>query len=287
VCDDDGDWGDGEDCDVGICSTLGGPVGTRDAGCILECIPGAKVCTGAVIAASDGVSTGYAQEAECDDDGLLGAPEDCDDETACRITSIGEHIGCVECLGPEVLGGNEWGYEDTRCDPDDLEQVQGCDDDNEWDESRECDDDRVCRQVNGDTCGSCSINGTLMPCTETNLELQPRCGPCTDATLLATATQCRNALIVSLSTSTETCESLFGDGSAVAGTSQPDGTAVWGGYNDCCDGMSATGADGEFLINDTCALRGYGTPVPAGAPDCCSIYVTPGVGPAFAYCAIP
>jgi hypothetical protein len=290
ACDDDGEWGNGESCDVGLCSTLGGAVGTRDAGCVLECVPGERRCTGATVVASDGVSTGFAQQTECDDDGLLGVAEDCDDDETCRVSSVGEHLGCVECVGADVIGGNEWGYEDTRCDPDALEDIQSCGDDNSWEDARGCDSDRVCHMVNGSSCGTCSINGVFMTCTETNVAMQQRCGPCSHANLgVSPIASCRNTTIVSLTsaTTTDTCEDLFGDGPAATAVGGVDGTTTWGGVTDCCDGASPTGADGEFLIGHDCASRFFGTPVASGAPDCCSSYAIPGVGPAFAYCAIP
>jgi hypothetical protein len=189
-----------------------------------------------------------------------------------------------------VIGGNEWGYKDTRCDPDDLEDVQSCDDDNTWDSSRGCDSGRICHMVNGASCGNCSVNSVLMQCTETNLAMQQRCGPCTHANLGVTPLAiCRNASIVSLTSGStmDTCDSLFGDGPAPTPVSGVDGTTTWGGYADCCDGASPTGVDGEFLIGQDCASRGYGTPIASGAPDCCSLYSIAGVGPAFAYCAFP
>jgi hypothetical protein len=144
--------------------------------------------------------------------------------------------------------------------------------------------------VNGDSCGTCVINGTVMPCTETNLALQERCGPCSDPALgLSPLAICREASITTLTAAAETCESLFGDGAAPAAAAGTPGTTTWGGYLDCCDGSTgAAGADGEFLLGYDCATRGYGVPtVAGGTPDCCSLLVTQGFGPAFAYCALP
>ena len=287
TCDDDGNWGSATSCDVGVCSTLGSDPGKRDAACVLECIPGEVQCTGASVSASDGVNTGFAQEAVCDADGLLGTPTDCAADTACRVSSTGTHGGCVECIGPDVLGGNQWGYMDTRCDPAAATQVQECQDDNSWAASRACNGATSCRMVNGSSCGTCSIDGVVMPCTESNLATEQICGQCTHANI-GTLASCRDATIVSLTASTtvDTCETLFGDGTATEAAGQPTGTAEWGGWLDCCDGMAVGGADGEFLQNSTCTSRGYGTPVAAGgAPDCCSLWVSAGVGAAFAYCS--
>jgi hypothetical protein len=191
----------------------------------------------------------------------------------------------VACVGPDVLGGNQWGYMDTRCDPNAITQVQECQADNTWASSRACTGAKSCRMVNGSTCGTCLINGVATTCTETNLAAQQTCGPCLVGA--STIANCRNSTIVSLTAATtmDTCETLFGNGTAVDGATP--GTTLWGGIADCCDGMSAGGADGEFLLSGTtCVDSANGTPTVAGGfSDCCSLRVSAGVGAAFAYCA--
>lgn len=289
VCDDEGHWGTAQSCDVGVCATIGTQPGQRDAACVLECVPGEVACTGVEVAASDGVSAGLSQEAVCSSEGLLGTPTTCAAGTACRVSGAGSALGCVECLGPDALGGNEWGYMDTRCDPGTPANVQQCGADNTWDASRACSADKTCHMVNGASCGQCTVNTTLMTCSQTNVAMQQRCGPCQDASLgLTPIASCRNSAIVSLTAATtmETCESLFGDGPAAPALSGAVGTTSWGGVTDCCDGASPTGTDGEFLQYYDCESRGLGAPtVAGGVSDCCGLYVTPGLGAAFAYCA--
>ncbi|MDH5673285.1 MAG: hypothetical protein OEZ06_14115 [Myxococcales bacterium] len=281
TCDDSGKWGGGSSCETGVCALLGDTPGKRDAACILECVPGERRCTGATVAASDGVSSGTSQEAVCGDDGLLGAPTDCAAGSACRVSSAGVHTGCVECVGPNVLGGNQWGYMDTRCDPAASTQVQDCGGDNTWLSSRACSAGTSCRMVNGSSCGLCNIGGLSMPCTDSNWATQQLCGSClvNGSTVVCTETN-----VVAYSSPTSTCMSLFGDGTASAEATYPDGTTSWGGYLNCCDGDGG-GGDGQFLQTSSCVTSGWGTPTAAGGyDDCCSTRVVAGVGAAFAYC---
>ncbi len=288
-CGSDGKWGTAKSCPVGTCSTIGATPGKRDAACVLECVPDEKRCTGTQVTAPDGVSTGFSQQATCGSDGLLGTPEDCPTDTVCRVSGAGEHLGCVQCVGPNVLGGNTWGYQDTRCDPSAAAKVQQCADDNTWDSSRSCSGGKSCRMVNGTSCGTCYVGGSYVTCSEAAIAAQQRCGPCTVPSY-GTITACYDSYIASVTASTtpQTCMSLFGDGPAVAASGQAAGTTSWGNYSDCCDGKSATGTDGEFLQYQDCQALGYGTPMAAGGvSDCCSSYVTAASGAAFAYCATP
>jgi hypothetical protein len=258
--------------------------GKRDAACVLECVPGEVRCTGTAVTAPDGVSSGFSQQAVCDSMGLLGTATACKTGTVCRVSGAGEHIGCVECIGPNVLAGNEWGYMDTRCDTATatVGNVQECGDNNAWQASRACAGGKSCRTVNGSSCGVCYNGVTSTTCTETNLAMQQRCGSCTLTSIGTTLSICTNSTIASY-ISGASCQSLFGDGPA---TGTLAGTTTWGGYTDCCDGKSSTGVNGEFLQNYGCMARGYGTPTSAGGvPDCCSAYVTAGSGASFAYCA--
>ncbi|MGD8859132.1 MAG: hypothetical protein PVI30_03915 [Myxococcales bacterium] len=289
TCADDGTWGNAVTCSAGVCDVLSSEP-PRDAACVLECVPGEVVCTGAVVAASDGLNTGYAQESVCDDDGVLGAPAACPADTACRVSSAGAHTGCVECVGPDVLGGNQWGYMDTRCDPAASTQHQECQADNTWADSRACSAGTSCYVATDATCGSCYINGALAPtCSETALQAQQVCGPCDHASLSQTLPTCTNSAISADTGGVESCETLFGDGPS-AGTLA--GTTTWGNVQgsftpitDCCDG-NAGGADGEFLLTGTTCMDWFGVgSVPAGGVSCCDNADVPGVGPGFAYCA--
>ncbi|MFI5309217.1 MAG: hypothetical protein ACHQ53_17810, partial [Polyangiales bacterium] len=283
-CGSDGKWATAKSCPVGACSTIGSMPGKRDAACVLECLPGELRCTGTTVSAPDGVSTGFSEQAVCDSMGLLGTATACPTGKVCRVSGAGEHLGCVECVGPDVLGGNDWGYMDTRCDTKTPADVQECASGNTWSPSRACSGGKTCRVVNGTTCGTCYNGLTTTTCTETNLATQQQCGPCTLTNPVVSLTACTNSSIVSY-TSTGSCQSLFGDGPSTAVTGQPAGTTSWGGYTDCCDGKSSTGTNGEFLQFYGCVARGYGTPTSAGGePDCCSNYVTAGAGASFAYC---
>lgn len=279
TCGDAGTWGSAVDCDTGICQTTGG----SDAACVLECLPGGVECSGTPLLASDGVNMGTTMEAVCDKNGQLGTETMCPAGEACRESRFGESIGCVECLGPTVLGGNDFGYADTRCDPADTDKVQECADTNDWKSSRACGAGKACVGAMPDTCGMClSDMGNSVVCTQTNVNEQHRCGSCYHAMLAMTLTNCTQTAIVAVNAAL-TCTMLFGDDPAVNGTT---GVTSWGGFADCCDGSTTKAAPfGQFLLQSTCSTVGQGFPTAfGGEPDCCSTARIFASGPDFAYC---
>jgi hypothetical protein len=265
TCADDGTWGGAASCGVGVCQA----VGSNDAACVLQCVPDAVRCAGATQLAPDG-ALGYTMQATCDSEGELGTATACATGQLCRISGRGEHVGCVECIGPDVLGGNTLGFMDTRCDPADATRVQSCNTSNAWDASRACTSGTSCVGPNVASCGTClSAAGTNVVCTETNIDNEQVCGACTvNLTLLP---ECTEAAINTLTTGAESCTSQF------TGT-----TTAWGGEPDCCNGSG-----GAFLqtTNETCGTMGYGIAIPwGGQPDCCSAFLVAAGGPNFAYC---
>lgn len=268
ACQNDGSWGAGQACSEGLCQSLG----SNDAGCVLECVPSSVQCTGAIVTAPDG-STGYGMEASCSASGVLQTPTACGAGESCRVSRYGEHVGCVECIGADVFGGNALGYTDTRCDPSDAAAVQGCDSDNTWSASRTCTAGTSCIGPVDASCGTClSAAGNSVVCTQTNVDDLEVCGSCTVNAMLLP--QCTETAVDAAQTG-ETCATQFGGG-----------VTAWGGVADCCDGDGGGGA-GEFLQTSgaTCGTLGYGLPGPwAGETDCCSTYWLDAGGPSFAYC---
>lgn len=284
TCNAKGEWGATETCDVGTCQAIG----ATDAACVLDCTPGMRVCSGAIVTASDGVSTGTTEERRCDADGLLGPPEVCAAGETCRVSRLGEHLGCVACVGSDVLGGNLLGYADTRCDPSDVDRVQECGPGNTWNASRACTGTKHCIGPEPDRCGMClSDAGNSVVCTQTNVNEEGICGPCSHANLSMTLPNCRNSLIMADTAAADggtmdTCDSLFGDDPANGDTS---GYVSWGGFNDCCDGAPGANPEGQFLVDNTCSSLGYLFPSAwGGYPDCCFTARLTASGPDFAYC---
>lgn len=123
TCDATGHWGATTACSVGACTYA-----SSDYACVVQCIPGRKVCGGAT--SSGPFGTEYAAEGFCSPTGRLPtAFATCALESRCRITSTGNATGCMACIGPNVPGRNELGVADSRCNGADAEI---CRNDNTW-----------------------------------------------------------------------------------------------------------------------------------------------------------
>jgi len=195
TCDQGGRYGSSSFCERGTCRELD----NKDAACILECMPNSRVCAGSSGAqAADGYHSGFAAERICSADGRLGDVTACTDGSVCRTSGANADIGCVQCIGPKVAGGNEEGSTDSRCEPDADKNVQECADDNTWSPGRACSGSKMCVRPASGSCGVCTIDdtGSTIVCTQSNI-----------ASDLGGAT----------------CESL--------GFGAP---GPWGGVNDCC-----------------------------------------------------
>jgi hypothetical protein len=192
-CDNGGHFNTTTPCNAGVCRMLG----SHDAACVLECIPGDFVCAGATTLAADGYHTGTTQQLRCGSDGRKGAAQDCPAGNLCRVTSSGVTLGCVECVGPGAPGGNADGAADSRCDAMDATKLQECGADNHWATSRMCAGTKMCVAPVMPSCGLCMGAGT-------------RSLTCSQAALAD-------------DTAGATCEGLgFGAPSA------------WAGVSDCC-----------------------------------------------------
>jgi hypothetical protein len=86
-------------CALGRCLQAG-----AQAQCQTECKPGEHACA----------FDGDARELRCDEHGLWGEPSTCAAGASCRVGSLGA-LGCLECVGPTLPGGNVWGVVDSRC----------------------------------------------------------------------------------------------------------------------------------------------------------------------------
>lgn len=167
ACDESGRWGSASFCDRGVCQELG----NHDAACVLECMPGTRVCAGTWDTTADGYHSGYSAERVCSDDGRLGDVTPCPDGQSCRLSAANVDLGCLECIGPMVPGGNEEGTTDSRCDPDNAKNVQECSDDNTWAASRACSGSKTCVSPVVGTCGVCTIasTGHEIVCSQSNI----------------------------------------------------------------------------------------------------------------------
>jgi hypothetical protein len=133
---DDGTWTDFMDCEDGAC-TEDNTTGAGHASCEAECIPGTFTCP----------SFRGAQAVECLSSGRYDDlnPFDCD-------VAAGE--SCIEGLGCRQCDDGSTGNRiETRCNPDDLTQIQVCDG-NGWADPVDCPGDP----------GSCVSNGTASYC---------------------------------------------------------------------------------------------------------------------------
>jgi hypothetical protein len=275
TCGANGQYDAGQACPAGTCT----PLTTYDAACVMQCIPGTLTCAGGLPAtAPDGIHAGTDASATCQDDGTFGPVTPCTAGTVCRTSSTGVVLGCVECIGPGVAGGNAQGVNDSTCDPASAGTILECDANNEL-TPRACEGTKVCTGATPSTCGTCSdgIGITPVTCTDTNLVAAQVCGGCTIDT-----DGINGAATAVLSSCTEAAMAA----TVVAGglptcADQSQGTAIpWAGVTDCCS-FVANGFAG-------CTDGGYGLPTPvSGAADCCTNTVIAGGGGTFAYCVEP
>jgi hypothetical protein len=183
VCDEDGQWGDRTDCDFGICDPLKNE-------CIGQCVPDEKRCVGDPKVASDGYHNGTEAEVKCTEDGVWDDDEeDCDDDTTCRVSGAGVVLGCVECIGPDVVGGNEDGLVDSRCDDD---EVQECNEDNDgFERVTRCRGDFECQPPSyGLLCTGYCTGASYHTMICAKQLIQQKCEPCDAVTGLGYIDEC-------------------------------------------------------------------------------------------------
>jgi hypothetical protein len=112
ICNDEGELEETA-CSYGTCVQSG-----AFAHCEAQCLEGSVLCD------SDGATTYQ----ECVD-GLLVAAA-CDTGETCRLNYSGQHLGCVQCVGADAGGNNQYGIADAYCNT--TGQVVACGDDNEY-----------------------------------------------------------------------------------------------------------------------------------------------------------
>lgn len=177
ICDEGGRYGNATFCERGQCRELD----NNDAACVLECMPNTHVCAGSSGApAADGYHTGYSAERICTADGRLGDVTPCPDGQVCRASGANAELGCIECIGAKVPGGNEEGVTDSRCEPDLDKNVQECGDDNTWSASRACSGSKLCVKPAASSCGVCTVEatGSTIICTDSNIAADLSGGSC-------------------------------------------------------------------------------------------------------------
>jgi hypothetical protein len=128
VCSEEGAWLALEPCRLGRCVFSG-----AQAQCQTECAPGERAC------AFDGADA----ETVCGDAGLWGEPLACAAGSSCRVGTSGA-LGCLACVGADVVGGNAWGIADSRCEGT---GVVGCGADNQFLSAEPCPDGRSCLEL--------------------------------------------------------------------------------------------------------------------------------------------
>lgn len=157
TCASNGTWGKTQACATGECN----PATNR---CETACTAGQLRCTGDVVVASDGTSLGSKAIQHCTNAGAWGPAEACPASggaaTLCRRSGMGAHIGCVQCVGPSITGGNEEGAVDSRCNTD-TTGYQVCLTDNTWPKTiTNCSGTEHCtKQRDGTITGTCSNYG--------------------------------------------------------------------------------------------------------------------------------
>jgi hypothetical protein len=144
-------------CSTGECN----PLTLR---CELACQPNELRCVGDVTIASDGSSLGSSAVQICQADGRWGATQACATTPGkvehCRRSGHGVPLGCVECVGSAVPGGNEENAVDSRCSAD-AGGVQICTPNNNWSSAATaCDSTEQCvKRRDGTVTGLCSDDG--------------------------------------------------------------------------------------------------------------------------------
>lgn len=144
TCNATGQWGANSACTVGQCTPSG-----STASCIAQCVPGSTVCVGTAKATPpDPLHPGTIAEVTCSQTGTLGTiptATDCASatpptaccaaNTSCRKGPNGQPVGtgaaaCVQCVGPNIAGGNELGLVDSYCT--DTTHLEVCTATNTW-----------------------------------------------------------------------------------------------------------------------------------------------------------
>lgn len=328
-CQDDGTWADQQTCEFGLCQLLtvwdptangGNGANVSQAQCMLQCQPDREYCNtaGAGMLADDGLHMGWEQIRVCKPRGMWPDPGDSDDDQyfddcsgirTCRVSSAGEHTGCVDCLGPEVAGGNSHGFADTKCEGD---MFVSCGANNRWNDAENCGRGTACvpPTLGYNVCGPC-LSGSgvsLAECSQALVNDTQICDNClsaSGATVVCTNTNvnddpevCDECLMpdASSDTCTETNITLHDDADTDVETCATEGygspASSYGGEPDCClNTRSGTGPTSCFLLygvswtawggetdcctnslsgsTSTCIGEGYGTPGPWGGVDDC------------------
>lgn len=260
TCLGDGTWSGGEDCPVGFCEDIG--IGSDDALCLLECVPGSIRCSGVLKLAGDGVHNGNAGVRTCQADGSWADETACAGAETCRTAASGEVLGCVECVGTDAPGGNAEGVADSYCPATDS--VRSCGADNTWALAEACPDGTSCAGSQAPACGSCNgpLGGVLPVCTNAAGIAEPYCAPCVAAGGAAcTATN------IAGNDGTD-CSDV---GDAAAGSS-------YGGEADCCASAQTT-YGGYNVETNWCPSSAW-----AGELDCCLSAQQGGGGASVAEC---
>jgi hypothetical protein len=168
TCDPTGAWGAHTACAAGSCQFNG----VSDFACLAQCVPGSTVCVGtAPVPAPNALHPGTIAAVVCNQNGTLppvplagdcaGASPPascCLAGTSCRKSVNGQPIGmgtasCVQCVGPSVNGGNEYGLVDTMCPTATSESV--CTANNTWPATATTCTTSCTTETNGGTCFTC------------------------------------------------------------------------------------------------------------------------------------
>ncbi len=206
TCSASGQWSNHTACAVGICEN--NVNGTGYAACVAQCTPNTTICMGGAASCTGNSSPppnhcGTTSWGTCNANGTLPpAGTACPGGESCRTSQNGQTVGvganaCVQCVGPNIPGGNEVGLVDSWCtataSPGSLEI---CNVNNQWPTPSACST-------------TAPANGT---CTQETQRISGETPSCPFF--------CDNIILGFFGTS---CQGQYGVG-----------TQTWGGDPNCC-----------------------------------------------------
>ena len=128
LCTDARIWKSDRTCALGLCRPAG-----PQAECQAECTVGQHQC------AFDGAPS----ERSCQDNYLWSLDTPCPAGTTCRMSG-NLALGCVTCVSARPGGGNAYGFADSRC----VDQtVEECGPDNQWHAKKDCTNGAPCANL--------------------------------------------------------------------------------------------------------------------------------------------
>jgi hypothetical protein len=140
TCEEDAQWGDADECDVGVC-TDEEEGSVTDARCINECIPGRYATSNVIVDAAS-----VCMLRVCDEGTGTYVPEE--DGVLCEFgEECDDILGCFECWGPSYATQRGEIF-DAFCDEDG--NIVRCGNDNHWADPVGCGNGNICSEAGND-----------------------------------------------------------------------------------------------------------------------------------------